>query len=117
MLRNLYWMTLTRNFYNMSKKIQIEKYETVNRVNLPEIGNTSNIECVVVGELTKMESIGSYCVTITDCNSLINLHGTFKSELTRKNALYKLDTLINNLTDMKIHIEKEFKRNKLTIKK
>lgn len=55
-------------------------------------------------------------IRITDCENEINLYESFGSVKGRKNAFHKVSTLIKHLTDLKDHMESEFKRNNVRYK-
>lgn len=54
-----------------------------------------------------------YAIRITDCNEKIKLHGSLKKAVHRKNALHKVDTLIETLTELREHMISEFNRHNL----
>lgn len=61
----------------------------------------------------KNDKWDGYSIRITDCNDMIKLHGGLDKIKSRKNAIHKVDTLINTLTELKEHLISEFNRNNL----
>ncbi len=55
----------------------------------------------------------NYTISITDCNEKITLHGSLKKLKSRKNALHKIDGIIETLQEFRGHITDEFKRHNL----
>lgn len=61
----------------------------------------------------KNDKWDGYSIRITDCNDMVKLHGGLDKLKSRKNAMHKVDTLIDTLTELKEHLISEFKRNNL----
>lgn len=59
---------------------------------------------IINGRVTRT----GYYIKITDCNRMINLHARFGDESDKKNAIHKLDTIINTLSKMKAEVENRY---------
>ena len=60
-----------------------------------------------------LSSAYQYQIVITDCNDKIELHGSLDKRSSRKNAIFKIDSLIDSLTALKSHLLSEFEKRKL----
>lgn len=61
----------------------------------------------------KNDKWDGYSIRITDCNEKITLHGGLDKLKSRKNALHKVDALIETLQELREHMVSEFKRNNI----
>ena len=95
-------------------EIPIEPLSMVKMLNLPTKSSLATILVKLRGNIGTTDRGGdNYQIKITDCSNSILLHGNLKSPDSRRNAINKLDTLIDVLTQAKEHIEQELKKNKL----
>lgn len=58
----------------------------------------------------KSDGWEAYTIKITDCENQILLHGGLHKRASRKNAMYKINTMIHALTRLKEEMKKEFER-------
>ncbi len=90
---------------------KIKPFRTIKHVNMIGKGSGAYISCGVSGS----GSQNSYAIVIADCGQQVELHGSLGTIDSRRNALYKINILIDELTNMKNHIITESKRVGLKI--
>lgn len=97
-------------------KKKIESFRDIRSLNLIEKDTPAYAKSVISSSPNR-EGFGFYDIEISDCNSRISLHGSLSNPLSRKNALYKIQNLIEVLEGAKNHIESEVKTNNIRIAK
>ena len=97
----------------MSKKEtkKIKTYREIQLLNLPEKTTGSYIAVYANGSLNKGSNQSKYEIKISDCINNTLLHGKLDNPKSRKNAIAKIDGLVNVLNKFKDHLVNEFKEN------
>ena len=90
------------------KKKQVKPYSKIKLLNIPEYDGGAYIA-------TKVHR-SSFEIHITDCENKVQLHGGLRNMEQRKNALFKIDTAIQELIDLRNHLTDEFKSNGMRVK-
>ncbi len=93
------------------KAKQIEVYRNIELLNIPEKTTGAYISVLAKGALNKVDyyADSEYIITITDCNNRIRLHGCLNNPTSRKNAITKIDTIRQVLSDFREHLVSQFK--------
>lgn len=86
-------------------------------LNLVEKDSGAMIVVKARGKLTGTGWEDNYSIDINDCEDKIHLHGKLRNPQSRANALFKINTLINHLTDLRDHIETQLQENNLRVDK
>lgn len=95
-----------------------DTYRSVDFLNLPDKDSPALISVHIQKCLlnSKKYNSGQFLIRLTDCSRAVELHGVLNSVQSRKNALNKFDTLINELQKGKDHLLAEFKKNNVKYK-
>lgn len=93
------------------KRIIFKKFKKIALLN--EYDKDSNAHIII--RIKGLRGWDGYEIEIYDCDNKIRLHGGLKSQISRKNALSKIDILLNNLILLRNHICLECKRNNIKI--
>ena len=95
----------------------IKAYQSIRSLNLPDFHTYANIHISIKGQLNSSDSYrGGYNITISDCSNQINIHGGITTPVKRNNAIYKMDTMINELSKARDYLIEECKKNNVRIK-
>jgi beta-xylosidase len=90
------------------KKVRYKEFHKRQFLNLPNKESNAFIAVHMTNE-----KWNGYVIRITDCNERITLHGSLAQLKSRKNAIHKVDRLIETLHELREHMVAEFKRNNL----
>ena len=90
------------------KRIRHKEFHKRAFLNLPDKESNAFVSVRMTNE-----KWNGYVIRITDCNEKITLRGSHAQLENRKNALHKVDTLIETLQELRDHMASEFKRNNL----
>lgn len=83
-------------------------YATRVFLNAPHKTSPASIQCVIEEEEDRPVNKNiEYTIRIRDCNDGIKLHGSLSNQESFSNAIFKIDTLVKELTEMKKFIENE----------
>ena len=89
-----------------------EPYRSVKYLNVIEKDSPATVSVHIQKCLlnSKRYNSGQYIIRINDCGERIELHGVVNSPDSRRNALHKFNTLIDELQKGRDHLESEFKK-------
>ncbi|MCF2874035.1 MULTISPECIES: hypothetical protein [unclassified Tenacibaculum] len=96
------------------KTKKVESYRKIELLNIPEKTTGAYISVYTGGKLAQnaaWNTKGKYEIKISDCERSILLHGSITSLESRKNAIHKIDSLVEVLSGLKDHLVMQFKEN------
>ena len=95
----------------------MKPYGSIKSLNHLKFDTNAMIKIGMSGDLNGKSYNGTYDILIASCDRRINLHGYLGRPIDRMNAVYKMDSLINELTKAKEHLINQCKEQKVTISK
>ncbi|WP_407268769.1 hypothetical protein [Tenacibaculum maritimum] len=100
----------------MKQSKKIETFRKIELLNLPEKTTGSYVYVYAGGALDKNgksyeERISEYIIRIQDCENTAILHGSLNNPTSRKNALAKIDSIVQVLTEFREHLTTQFKEH------
>ena len=101
--------TLKKNRISIKK---LKPFRTITLLNMVGKGSGAYISCEIDEKIGKWNG---YKIIISDCNQKTELYGALRTIENRRNALHKITTLLNNLTEKKKHMLEQFKHKNLKV--
>ncbi|MFL0124512.1 hypothetical protein V2590_07485 [Tenacibaculum maritimum] len=100
----------------MKQSKKIETFRKIELLNLPEKTTGAYISVYASGPLNKTGSYADnfqskYQIKIQDCSAPAILHGSLNNPTSRKNALAKIDSIVQVLTEFREHLTTQFKEH------
>lgn len=95
----------------------IKPYRDLRPLNTIEKDSPALIQVITKGVISGTHYGDNYAVIIQDCNTRVRLHGKLNNPDSRRNALYKLNAVIDAVTQLRDHIQAELKAKNLKITK